>query len=79
METKSIKLGIWRLVRNDTPMAGEMTACIVIAATESQARQEANQEAKAEAYLWTDGSKVEATRLGTAEGDDRGVILYSVE
>jgi hypothetical protein len=80
METKSIKLGIWLLSRNDTPTDGEMTSCVVIESTETLARQLANEQHKGEGYLWTDGSRVSATRLGTADGDaPAGLVISSVE
>jgi hypothetical protein len=80
-----IKLGIWKLSMNDTPMSGDMTGCIVIAASEKQAREIANSASKAEGYIWTDGHKVDAVRLGTLDADggavapEAGVVLSTTE
>ncbi len=81
----SIVLGIYKLEINDTPMSGDMTACIVIAANEKQAREIANSDSKAEGHIWTDGHRVNATRLGTVDVDtsahapESGIVLSTTE
>lgn len=71
---------LWKLTRQDTPMAGEVTACVIAMPTEKEAREMANQESAAEGYIWTDGSLVEAKLLAenTVEGVE-GVVCVVKE
>jgi len=71
---------LWILTRQDTPQAGEVTACVIAMPTEKEARELANQESQAEGYVWTDGSLVEANLLAenTVEGVE-GVVCVVKE
>jgi hypothetical protein len=72
-------LGIFKLERQDTPMAGEYTACITVCPSERGARELANREASADGFVWTDGHLVAATRLGDATVDTASVVLWTKE
>jgi len=76
-DTKSIEISLYLLERNDTPERDEWGRCVVAAASESGARQLANEEAQAEGYVWTDGHKVDATYLGTAVDGVSGIVIFS--
>ena len=79
MSDKSIRIGLYFLERSDTPQPDEWTKCVVAAATESQARELANQQSGTEGYVWSDGRLVASTVLGeAAEGID-GVICFTKE
>lgn len=79
MDTKSIKIGIFKLTRTEHPEIDEWGCCIVAASTEKEARELANQEAKAEGYLWTDGHRVSSEYLGDAVDGISGVLLSSMD
>jgi hypothetical protein len=73
-------MNIYVLTRNDTPVTGEWTKCVVIAADEAKARQQADQTdgAGAKGYVWRDGHLVSAKLVGKAvECDEHGVICFS--
>jgi len=74
-----IEISLYKLSRNDTPMSGELTACIIAAANEKQAREIANQESSAEGYVWTDGHLVDCQLIGKAEDGVSGIVLSSKE
>ena len=76
-DNKSIKIGLYLLERNDTPMPDEWGRCVVAACSEKAARELANQESKAEGYVWTDGHLVDCTHLGSALDGIDGVIIFS--
>lgn len=79
MAEKSIKISIYKLEREDSPMSGEVTACLVAASSEKTAREIANGESGAEGYIWTDGSLVVCRRLGDADEDVDGLLMISRE
>jgi hypothetical protein len=79
-DTKSINLKLFLLSRNDTPMPDEWSKCVVAASSESGARELANNESRAEGYIWNDGQLVEAEVLSdTASEGISGVVLFSRE
>lgn len=78
-DTKSINIKLFLLSRNDTPMPDEWARCVVAASSESGARELANNESRAEGYVWNDGKLVEARLLGDAAEDVSGVVLFSRE
>lgn len=79
MDGKSIEIGIFLLERNDDAAHGEWRRVVVAASNESQARQIANSEAGTEGYVWTDGTLVEARRIGSAGEGVHGVLMSSKE
>lgn len=76
---KSIEIYLYLLERADTANSGEWSSCIVASSTESGARQTANEEAGAEGYLWTDGFKVNAKKIGIAEEGVSGILMHATE
>lgn len=75
----SIKIGVFKLERQDQIITGQYTACVVAAAHEQAAREIANAESGEEGYIWRDGHQVAATRLGDAAADIAGILLWSKE
>jgi len=78
-DSKSIRICLFHLKRIETPGPDEWKECVVAAASEKSARQIANNESKAEGYIWTDGSLVTATEIGVANDEVDGVIIPSEE
>ena len=78
-DTKSIKIKLYLLERIETPGPDEYSKCVVAAASEKSARQIANNDSKAEGYVWTDGHMVNGTEIGDAADDVEGVVLWSRE
>jgi hypothetical protein len=78
-ESKTLEVKIYLLTRINTPGPDEYTAGVVAAVSEKQARELANQESKAEGYIWTDGGLTEAKELGVANDGVSGVLLWSRE
>lgn len=74
-DTKSIAINLYLLERSDTPSPDEWGKVVVAASTEKAARELANQESKAEGYVWSDGQLVSARLIGVAEDGVEGVIL----
>lgn len=72
-----IAINLYLLERRDVPQPDEFARCVVAGSSEKDARQIANQGAKAEGYLWTDGYRVSAKLLGSAAEDVQGIILFS--
>ena len=76
---KSIEIGIYLLKRIQTPQADEHSSCMVAASSEKEARTIANQELKADGYIWTDAAQVEAVFAGTAVDGVYGLLIASKE
>jgi hypothetical protein len=77
---KTLTIGLFLLERQDTPMTGELTRCVVAAKDESAARQLANSESEAEGYIWTDRDIVTAKALSEDSNDGvEGIQLWSKE
>lgn len=76
---KSIELYIFKLDRTETPTTGEYTSCIVVGVNESSARQIANENSGSEGYVWTDGHKTSAQKLGVADDGIFGIVLWSAQ
>ena len=79
MAAKSIEIGIWLLERTETAGPDEWAKCVVAAATETEARQLANEESKAEGYVWTNGSLASVRKIGVADEGIQGVVLSAAE
>ena len=76
---KSIEVYLYLLERTDTAYGDEWSKCIVAATSEKRAREIANEEAKADGYVWTDGSLVSAKRIGVADDEIQGIQLFATE
>jgi hypothetical protein len=79
MSGKTIEIYLYLLERTETAYADEWAKCIVAAPDESSARQAANEDSKAEGYVWTDGNMTSAKRIGVADDGVQGVILHETE
>lgn len=79
VEGKSIEMYLYLLERTDTAYGDEWSKCVVAASSEKRAREIANEEAKADGYVWTDGALASARRIGVAEEDVQGVVIHEVE
>lgn len=81
MSTYSITCGVYFLKRTDSPVFGERTGCVVLAASEMEARETANTNSGTEGYLWRDSDRVRCDKLADAASPDveAGVILWSQE
>ena len=75
----SIQVKIYQLRRIMTPQVDEWSGCIVAAGSEKEARVIANQESKAEGYVWTDGGLVESVELGDAKEGVYGLLQSTRE
>lgn len=74
---KSITLNLYVLERIDTVYNDEWAGCLVAATSESSARQIANEESKAEGYVWTDAGRTNARKIGVADDGVQGVVLHA--
>lgn len=77
--TKTLTINLYILKREDTVYAGEWASCVVASRTETNARQMANEAAKAEGYVWTDGHLTTCQKIGVADDGIAGVVLHSTE
>lgn len=77
---KTLSIGLFLLERQDVPMTGELTKCVVAAVNEKAARELANSESEAEGYVWTDRDIVNAIELSEDTNDGvEGIQLWSKE
>ena len=77
---KTLSIKLFLLERQDTPMVGELTKCVVAAVDETAARALANGESEAEGYVWTDRDIVHAVELSEDTNDGvEGIQLWSKE
>lgn len=81
MSSFSIKMSVFLLSRTDSPVGGDNTSCVVLAADETAAREVANTNSGAEGYLWRDSSRVKCEMLAeTALPDvEAGIKVWSKE
>jgi hypothetical protein len=71
---------LYLLERNDVPQPDDWSKCVVVGSSEAKARELANRDSGAEGYVWSDGSLVSATVLGTAvERSCGGVVCFARE
>lgn len=77
---KSLKLKLYLLKRLGSTGPDEFTQCIVVGASERQAREIANEDSSTEGFIWTDGTLVEAIELAPNTNDGvEGIVLWSKE
>jgi hypothetical protein len=76
---KTIQVKIYQLRRIMTPQPDEWSSCVVAAGSEKEAREIANQESKAEGYVWTDGGLVESVEVGIANDGVYGLLIATRE
>lgn len=76
---KSIQIYLYVLERTFSGHPDEWSKVVVAAPNERTAREIANQDSKAEGYVWTDGNLVSVKQVGVADGDIYGVILGTKE
>lgn len=78
-DTKSIKIGIYRLDRIEDSVPGEWASLVIAAKDEKAAREIANQESRGESYIWAMPEKAKAVFVGAAEDGVEGLIVGSEE
>jgi hypothetical protein len=78
-ENKSLVVNLYLLERDQSTGPDEYSRMVVAACTEKQAREIANQESKAEGYVWSDGTITSVKIIGSAEDGVNGVVIATKE
>ena len=74
-----MEIFIYSLERTNVMISGDRTKCIVAAKDEKSARNIANEDSKAEGFVWNDSYETTCRLLGTADEGVSGVLLWSIE
>lgn len=78
-QTKTLRINLYLLERDQAVGPDEYSRMVVAAASEKAAREIANQESKAEGYVWSDGTITSVKLLGVAEDGVEGVVVATRE
>jgi hypothetical protein len=80
MGDKTLSIKLFLLERQENPVIGEYSKCVVAAIDEVAAREIANGDSEAEGYVWTDRDLVTSIELSEDTNDGvEGIQLWSKE
>lgn len=74
-----MEIYLYVLERTNVLISGDRTKCLVAAKDEKAARNIANEDSKAEGFVWNDGYETTCRKIGTADEGVQGTVLWSSE